>query len=284
MFENHTQRRKSKLPLVVSLIALVVVAAIVLFVPWPHTVKSTFTLEPASTTSVMAPRAGQLTEVKVKEGDVVKKGDVLATYDTAAAAALQQDLEAQLAELQKKADATGLTAALDRVKRAEEQPASPDDLDRAHEALTRLEQKPAVAELAAQLTSVQDSLTRAQAEQQETSIVAPASGTVAKLSATASASVTEGQALAIVEETERIKAVVSVPAGETVAPGQVMTLELPNAEKRRVRLEDGPADGKVEAVLENPTGELEVGTSGVARIEGQNRSILLGQQKTVSMR
>ena len=282
MFEQHTRRANSKTPLIAGVIALVVVAAIVLFVPWPHTVKSTFTIEPASTSAVMAPRAGQLAEVKVKSGDVVKKGDVLATYDTTEAVERQGALETQLAELQKQADAVGLTAAMDRVKRAEEQPASAADLDRAHEALTRLESKPQVAELAAQLTQAKDALTAVQEEQQQVNIIAPASGTVAELTAVPAGALTAGQSLAVIEETERVKAVVAVPAGETVKPGQVMTLELPNAEKRRVKVEDA-ADGKVEATLENPEGTLAVGTSGPVKIEGLNRSILLGEQK-LSMR
>lgn len=284
MFDNHLPRSRSKLPLFLALGVAVALAAVLMFLPWPHTIESTYTLEPASSVPVLAPRAGAVGAVLVKPGDVVTRGQVLAKFDVAAATETQTQLEEQLADLQKQADTAGLTAAMDRVKRAEEQPASVADLDRAHEALVRLESKPGVSDLSAQLKLANESLARVQEEQQMNTIVAANAGTIGTVSVKAGDALTNGQAVATVDETTKLKAVLSVPAGEPVKAGNVVTLDLADG-KRRLRIEDTDAEGKVITTIENPTGSLAVGSTGKAVIEGPQRSLLGGAPKdTVSMR
>jgi len=67
--------------LVASLAVVAAVAGGILFLPLPYEVHCVFTLQPASAEPVFAQVAGRLVEVRVRPGDVVKKGDLLARIE-----------------------------------------------------------------------------------------------------------------------------------------------------------------------------------------------------------
>ncbi len=151
-------------------------------------VYATATVEALDRVTVKAKLAGAVLELKVREGDVVKKGDLLAVIDTPALkfqlekgkadqwAASQQAAPAspQLAVIESQAKATEATLKNAREERdrlqklVESSAATQSDLDRANNNVTMLE-----AQLAAQ---------RAQAQSLKIDLMAKASGSKAAVS------------------------------------------------------------------------------------------------------
>jgi len=72
---------------------IVLLVALVLFVPFPYHVMSTFEIEPHKAAAVYVEVPGKLKEIRVKPGDVVAEGQVLAELES-------YDLDVKIADLQ----------------------------------------------------------------------------------------------------------------------------------------------------------------------------------------
>ncbi|MDP1823340.1 MAG: hypothetical protein Q8L48_08865 [Archangium sp.] len=291
MFTGEIQRSRSKRPLVIGIVTVVLVAGLVLIVPMPHTVPSTFVLAPISTVELAAPRDGTIAEISSSTGAIVAKGSIIARYDVAEAEKKLPDLEKQVASLEKqpaikpnpkaKAAVTraegALAAAEAAVKKAKGKKVAAAEKKRRAAAAALEKAKAAVGmskeELEQQLTAAQQALTAAKAQVASANIFAPASGVLTLIELEKGRAVVKDAKIAVVEDTSKLKAMVKVPAGEKVVKGQGVELVLPAAKKRV--LFDADAKGDVaEAEFDNAKGELTVGLRGEANIEGTQRSIV----------
>ena len=291
MFTGEIQRSRSKRPLVIGAIFVVLVAGLVAIVPMPHTVESTFVLAPLSTVELTAPRDGTIAEVTSTTGAVVAKGSTIAKYDVTEAETKVAELEKQVETLDKvtptkanpkaKAAVTKAEAALKAAQAAvEKAPAAKKaPLEKKQQAAAAVLEKAKAAvgltaeEKEAQLTAAKDALTAAKGLVASGTILAPAAGALTLIGLEKGRPVTAGAKLAVVEDTSKLKAMVKVPAGEPVTKGMGVELDLPKGKKRV--LFDADAKGDLaEAEFDNATGELSVGVRGSAHIEGAQRSII----------
>jgi multidrug resistance efflux pump len=298
MFTGEIQRSRSKRPLVIGLVFLVLVVGLVLIVPMPHTVESTFVLAPLSTVELTAPRDGTIAELTSTTGATVARGSIIARYDVAEAEKKVGELEHQLEALSKqtatkpnpkaKAAVTKAEAALKAADAAMEK-ATKAAKGKPAPALAAAEKKQKAAaatlekartavgltaeELEQQVTAKKESLAAAKAEVASGSLLAPASGVLTLVGLEKGRPVTTGAKLAMVEDISKLKALVKVPAGEAVLKGMGVELALPKGKKRV--LFDADAKGEVaEAEFDNASGELTVGIRGDAHIEGTQRSLV----------
>lgn len=297
MFTGEIRRARSKRPYYIALGFVVVVVAIVLLIPMPFTVKSTFELAPVTTVEVIAPRDGVIAEVPVARG-VVGRGSIIAKYDIAAAELQVPTLEKQIEQLEKPPVARPNPKVKANLKKAEAALKAADATLEKAKTAAKGKQTPALAtaqkkQLAAtaamekaraavglskeereqQLTAAKAALEAVKAELASVNIYAPDSGALTLTGLEKGKAVTKGEKLAVVADNTKLKAIVKVPAGETIKKGQGVELVLPRG-KWRV-LFDSDAKGDVaEAMFDNAKGELSVGLKGEANIEGTQRSIV----------
>lgn len=295
MFTGEIQRSRSKRPLVIGVIFVVVVVGLVLIVPMPYDVPSTFVLAPLSTVELTAPREGTIAEVTSTTGAVVAKGSIIAKYDVSDAEKRLPDLEKQVASLEKQpavkpnpkakaavAKAEGALkaadAALAKAKKKGKKPAIAAALKKQQAAAAALEKAQAAVglskeELEKQLAAAQQARDAAKAQVASATIFAPASGVLTLVDLEKGRAVAKDAKIAVVEDTSKLKAMVKVPPGEKVVKGQGVELVLPKGKKRVLFDADAKGD-TAEAEFDNAKGELTVGLRGDANIEGTQRSIV----------
>lgn len=300
MFTQEIKRSRSKRPLVIALVMVVVVGAMVLLVPFPRTVKSTFKLEPIATTDVVALRAGTIVEVVAAEGSRIERGATIAKYDTADAEKKLKDLEAQLEAAQKKLKAAGAKGnkaqaavtkaeaaakaaqlALEKAEKAAKGKKTPalaaaqKKADAAAAALKKAKDAagPSAADLEKEIASTNDAITALKAEIAAPTLVAPASGQLSGLTLKKGDAVEKDAKVARVDDTSKLKAVVKVPAGEPVTKGQQVELVLEGG-KKLLLFDADAAGGSASAEFQNAKGELKSGLEGEAEIAGEQRSLL----------
>lgn len=299
MFTGEIQRSRSKRPLVIGLLSFIVVVTVLLVVPMPHTVKSTFVLAPLNTVELTAPREGTIAEIAATTGSVVARGALIAKYDVSEAEQKLPELETQLAALQKQAPSkpnpktkalraraeTALEAAdaavakAKKVARGKKTPALAAAQKKQKAAAAAVEKANAATaglskeELEKQVTAAKEALASAKADVAAGRILAPASGVLTLIELEKGKPLAKDARIAVVEDVSKLKALVKVPAGEAVLKGQGVELVLPGGNKRV--LFDSDATGELaEAEFDNAKGEFTVGTRGEANIEGTQRSLV----------
>lgn len=299
MFTGEIQRARSKRPLVIGLISIIVVVGLVLLVPMPHTVKSTFVLAPLNTVELTAHREGTLGEIVSATGSVVVRGALIAKYDVSAAEQKIPELEKQLAALEKqkpskpnpkvkaaleKAEAAhkAAAAALARAKktaRGKKTPALAAAEKKWKTAVAAVEKASAAPaglsqeELEKQVTAAKEALAALKTEVATAPILSPAAGVLTLIELEPGKHLAKEAKIAVVEDVAKLKALVKVPAGEVVLKGQGVELLLTGGNKRV--LFDADAKGDVaEAEFDNAQGQFAVGARGEANIEGTQRSLV----------
>lgn len=300
MFTQEIKRSRSKRPLVIALISIAVIGAMVLLVPFPRAVKSTFKLEPVSSTELVAPRAGTIVEVTAADGSRVERGATIAKYDTADAEKKLKEIEAQLDAAQKKLKAgakaggkaqAALTkataadkaarAALEKAEKAAKGKKTPavaaaqKKADAAAAALQKAKDAagPSGPELEKAIASMNEQLTALKAELASPTLLASASGELSGLTLKKGDAVAANAKVGRIDDTTKLKAVVKVPAGEKVTKGQQVELLLDSG--RKLLLFDADAaDGVAAAEFQNAKGDLKNGLEGAAEIAGEQQSLL----------
>lgn len=298
MFTGEIQRSRSKRPLVIGVVFVVLVVGLLLVVPMPHTIESTYVLAPLSTVELTAPRDGTIAEITSTSGASVARGSIIAKYDVSEAEKKVAELGAQLEALSKQTatkpnprakaalakaegalqSAEGALAKATAAAKEEKTPALAAAEKKQQAAQAAVEKARAAVgltaeELEAQLSATRQALATAKAEVASGTILAPASGVLTLLSLEKGRAVTTGAKLAVVEDLSKLKALVKVPAGEPVLKGMAVELVLPNA-KKRVLFDTDAVGELAEAVFDNAKGELTVGVRGDAHIEGAQRSLV----------
>ncbi len=300
MFTGEIQRARSKRPLFIFLGFIALVGVLVLLVPMPRTVKSTFVLLPASTVELVAPRDGVIAELVSASGSTVGKGSIIAKYDVADAEKQVPELEKKLAALEQFKAAGGkptpkakaaLTkaegalkaseAALEKATKAAKGKTTPavtaaqKKHDAAQAALdtARAAVGPAPEQLEPELTAAQAALTSLKAEIAAAVVLAPGSGVLTLEGLDKGATLKAGARLGVVDDVSKLRAQVKVPAGEPIKKGQGVELVFPTSRKHV--LFGGEAKGDVaEGEIDNANGEFKAGTTGEADIEGEQRSVI----------
>lgn len=299
MFTQEIKRARSKRPLYIAIGFIALIVVIILIVPMPFTVKSTFELVPVTTVDVLAPRAGAIGEVTVASGGVVAKGAVIAKYDIAVAEQQLPSLEKEVEKLEALPPvARPNPKAKAAVTKAESALAAADLALQKATTAAKGKQTPALAtakkkqeaataalakaraaigltkeEREAQLTAAKGALQAAKAQVASVNVYAPASGVLTLAGLEQGKEVTKDAKVGLVEDTSKLKAIVKIPAGETIVKGQGVELVVPQG-KYRV-LFDADAKGDLaEAMFDNAKGELTSGLEGEANIEGTQRSIV----------
>lgn len=296
MFTGEIQRSRSKRPLVITLITIILIIGILLVVPLPYTVKSSFVLAPISTTELLAQRDGVIGEISATTGSVVAKGSLIAKYDVSELEKKLPELEAQLAALEKQKPSKPNPKAKAALSRAQAALKAADAaLAKAQKsakgkktpalAAAEKKQKAAAAavekatpglskeELEKKVSEAKAALAAAKAGIGSASILAPASGVLTLVELEKGKTVAKDAKLAIVEDTQKLKAVVKVPSGEAISKGMGVILVLPAGNKRV--LFDADAKGDIaEAEFDNAKGEFTVGARGDANIEAAERSLV----------
>lgn len=298
MFTGEIQRSKSKTPLYVGLGFALTVVLVVLLVPMPHPLDTTYALVPASVVDVVSPREGVVTEVLMTDGSMVARGTVLLKFDVTAAEKALPDAEAKLAALEEKRSGGGKVTPAQKAALAKAE----GGLKKAQAALekaTKSKKAPAIAAATKGVETAQAALDTARdavgpsGEQLETAIIeqqakvlalkgdiasgsltSPGSGLLT-LKLDKGAALTRDQKLGLVEEVSKLRAEVKVPEGEVVKKGMGLELEVGGA-KRRLTIDGPAAGGVVKLEVDNQKGELKAGTTGKAVIEGEQRSLLSG--------
>jgi multidrug efflux pump subunit AcrA (membrane-fusion protein) len=129
-------------------------------------------------------------------------------------------------------------------------------------------------ELEKKVAEARDAVAAAKASIASASIFAPASGVLTLIELEKGKTVARDAKLAVVEDVQKLKAVVKVPAGEALKKGMGVVLVLPSGNNKRV-LFDADATGDVaEAEFDNAKGEFIVGSRGDANIEAAERSLV----------
>lgn len=290
MFSAELERSRSKGPLVIGIVFVVLVVGIILLLPMPHTVKSTFVLVPTASATVTAPRDGVIAEIVATPGLAIARGSVIAKYDTTS-------LEKQLAELQAK------LAPLEQQKAAKPNPGAKAALPKAEAALTAataaVEKATGPAKAAAEkrklaaeealekarvaaitpeeagklLATTQESIAALKAQLADATLLAPGSGVLTLDALAKGTAVKTGEKLGVVEDVSKLKARVKAPADEPLKKGQAVELLLA-AGKRRVTFDADAKDGVADAEFDNSKNPLAAGLTGDAEIEGAQRSLL----------
>lgn len=301
MFTGEIQRSRSKKPFVLAFVVVAIIAAVVLFMPFPRTVKSTFTLVGATSTDVKAVRAGKVAEVVSASGKSVSAGDPLLKLEAG-------DAEKALTEAQSKLDALNKlkpAPAKDAAKSAQEVKKAEAALKVADKALEVARAKakgkpaPAVAkaekkqkaasaalekakskarlseaDLKAQLAEQEKAVAAAKAELDGCTLKAPASGVVAGLRVVKGAVLEKDAVVAKVEGAAKLKAVVEEPATQKLKKGMALELVLASGGRKKLLFDDDAKDGKAVAEFDNAKGEFEPGMGGTAEITGDDTNLL----------
>ncbi|PZR08079.1 MAG: hypothetical protein DI536_25950 [Archangium gephyra] len=274
--------------IVVALVLVLILGAVVLFVPLPRTVTSSFTLVPHAKVEVTAPREGAFSEVTA--AGMVNKGAVLATYDLAPLEARKQDIEKQIASLTKQLQAppnpnaaTNLVKAQAALKTAQtalakakgkKKVAAAKKVKAAEVAVEKAKAalpKPAF-ELEKPLQELNVVLESVNSQLAQPTIVAPVAGAFTP-AIEVGKTVTAGASVGAVEDSSKLKAVVKQPDGEVIKRGQVVTLVLPRG-KKRVAFDGDAKGGLAEAMFDNAKGDLKPGVTGTAELEGEPRAMV----------
>lgn len=302
MFTGEIRRARSKRPMVIGLIFVLVVVLVVLLVPMPRALPATFTLVPGSVTAVTAPRDGVVAEVITADGAMVARGTVIAKYDVSEAQKKSEELTRKIEALEERKASGGKvspaakaavtkaeaalkkeTAALEKATRAGKGKTTPamtaaqKKVDAAKAALEKaqLAAGPVGEALDKEIADQKAALEGVKTELTSASITSPRAG-ILFLKLEKGAALKGNDALGDVKETAKLLAEVKVPAGEDIAKGQAVEIALaPNNKKRLTFI--GPAKNDVaQAEFDNSKGEAKPGATGDATIEGQQRSILQG--------
>ena len=298
MFTGEIRRARSKRPLVIAVTFAVVVVAIVLLVPLPHPLPSTYTLLPAATLDVTAPRDAVVTEVSTADASQVGKGMVLAKFDVSDAEKRLPEAKALLADLEerkagkkkptaaqltavKKAEAARVAASV-AVEKLEKKGVTGAKLNGAKTKLELSEQAlekaklalgPAANQLDAALEAAKQDVATLEAQLAAPTLLASGSGLLELKGLTKGQHVKAGEVLAVIKDVAKLKAQVKVPAGEAIVKGQAVELTLEGSKKRFVF--EGPAMGDLAwAEVDNKAGAWRPGMSGEAVIDGTQRSLL----------
>ncbi|MET3389396.1 MULTISPECIES: efflux RND transporter periplasmic adaptor subunit [Variovorax] len=192
----------------------------------PHEVSLPATVEanPASTVNILPPLTGRLLELKVRLGDTVKRGQVLATMSS-------PDLAQAVADAQKARDALDLAQrALVRARGVNEAGSNAaKDVEAAQSAVAQQTAELRRSEARLRSLGADGSGTQAGQAGQVLKIVAPASGTVTALNAAAGSNLNDANAaLMTVSNLDSVWVTVNVPESVvgTVAPGQNVVVTL----------------------------------------------------------
>lgn len=300
MFTGEIQRSRSKTPFVVGAVLLLLVVGVVLFMPFPRTVKASFTLVGGTSTDVKAPKAGKVGELLAQSGKQVASGEALLAYDTTAAQDQVTALTAKLDALKKQKPAApkdvakakaavkkaqaALAAAEKAVEKARAQakgkstPALKKAEGKVKAAVLALEKakdkvRPGAAELKAQLAELEEQLEAAKAEAAPSTVVAPVGGVVAGLRVQKGAELEKDAVVAQVQGTEKLKAIVQEPAEQKLKKGMALELVLDSGRKKLIFDADAK-DGRAEAEFDNATGALQPGLAGTAEVTGDDSNLL----------
>ncbi|WP_445288023.1 efflux RND transporter periplasmic adaptor subunit [Variovorax atrisoli] len=192
----------------------------------PHEVSLPATVEanPASTVNILPPLTGRLLELKVRLGDTVKRGQVLATMSS-------PDLAQAVADAQKARDALDLAQrALVRARGVNEAGSNAaKDVEAAQSAVAQQTAELRRSEARLRSLGADGSGTQAGQAGQVLKIAAPASGTVTALNAAAGSNLNDANAaLMTVSNLDSVWVTVNVPESVvgTVAPGQNVVVTL----------------------------------------------------------
>ncbi|MBB3637622.1 efflux RND transporter periplasmic adaptor subunit [Variovorax atrisoli] len=192
----------------------------------PHEVSLPATVEanPASTVNILPPLTGRLLELKVRLGDTVRRGQVLATMSS-------PDLAQAVADAQKARDALDLAQrALVRARGVNEAGSNAaKDVEAAQSAVAQQTAELRRSEARLRSLGADGSGTQAGQAGQVLKIVAPASGTVTALNAAAGSNLNDANAaLMTVSNLDSVWVTVNVPESVvgTVAPGQNVVVTL----------------------------------------------------------
>lgn len=300
MFTGEIQRSRSKKPFVIGGVLLLVVAAVVLFMPFPRTVKSTFTLVGGTSTEVKAGKAGKVLEVVSASGKSVATGAPLLKLEGGDAEQRVTELTAKLDALSKTKPAPAREAAKSaaEVKKAEGALKAAEKALAAAEAKARGKKTPAVAkaekkvksasdaldkvkararpgeaELKAQTEETQKALDAAKAEAAAATITAPVPGFVAGLRLAKGADVAKDDVVALIEGSAKLKAIVEEPANQKLRKGMHVELLLDSGRKK-LELDEDAKNGKAVAAFDNAKGELQPGLGGAVEISGDDTNLL----------
>lgn len=291
--------------MVIGLIFVLVVVLIVLLVPMPRALPATYTMAAGSVAEVTAPRDGVVLEILSADGSLVAKGTVIAKYDNAELNKKSEDLTKTIEGLEERKAKGGKvspaakaaltkaeaalkkeTAALEKATKAGKGKTTPamtaaqKKVDAAQAALEKAQAAvgPTGEALDKELADRKAELDAVKAELSAGNIVSPGSGLLT-LKLDKGAAVKKDALLGDVQETTKLKAQVKVPPGEDITKGQAVELTVSPGNKRRLTF-SGPAKNDVaEAEFDNQKGELKLGATGEATIEGAQRSILQGMLK-----
>ena len=192
----------------------------------PHEVSLPATVEanPASTVNILPPLTGRLLELKVRLGDTVRRGQVLATMSS-------PDLAQAVADAQKARDALDLAQrALVRARGVNEAGSNATkDVEAAQSAVAQQTAELRRSEARLRSLGADGSGTQTGQAGQVLKIVAPASGTVTALNAAAGSNLNDANAaLMTVSNLDSVWVTVNVPESVvgTVAPGQNVVVTL----------------------------------------------------------
>lgn len=290
MFSAELERSRNKGPLVIGVVFVVLVVGIILLLPMPHTVKSTFVLVPTASATVTALRDGVIAEIVATPGLPIARGAVIAKFDTT-------ELEQKLAALQAK------VAPLEQQKAAKPNPKAKAELTKAEAALAKatatFEKATGAAKIAAAQPKLaaEEALERARAaalspdeagkllattqaeiatlktQLAEATLLAPGSGVLTLDALAKGATVKTGEKVGVVDDVSKLKARVKIPAEEVIKKGQAVELLLAGG-KRRVTFDGDAKDGVADAEFDNSKNPLAAGLTGDAEIEGAQRSLL----------
>lgn len=300
MFTGEIQRSRSKKPFVIGGVLLLVVVAVVLFMPFPRTVKSTFTLVGGTSTEVKAGKAGKVLEVISASGKSVATGAPLLKLEGGDADQRVTDLTAKLDALSKMKPAPAKEAAKStaEVKKAQAALTAAEKALAAAEAKAKGKKTPAVAkaekkvksasdaldkvkararpseaDLKAQTEETQKALDAAKAEVAAATITAPTAGFVAGLRLAKGAEVAENDVVALIESSSKLKAIVEEPANQKLRKGMQIELLLDSGRKK-LELDEDAKNGKAVAAFDNAKGELQPGLGGAVEISGDDTNLL----------
>lgn len=300
MFTGEIQRSRSKKPFVIGGLLLLLVVAVVLFMPFPRTVKSTFVLAGGTSTEVKAGRAGKVAEVVSASGKAVATGAPLLKLEGGDADARVTELTAKLDALAKAkpASAKEATKSAGDVKKAEGALKAAEKALESAQAKAKGKKTPAVAkaekkakaaadalekaksrvklseaDLKAQKDETEKALAAAKAEVDAATITAPVFGFVAGLRIAKGAEVAQNDVVALIEGTSKLKAIVEEPANQKLRKGMQIELLLDSGRKKLLIDEDAK-NGKGVAEFDNAKGDLQPGLGGAVEISGDDTNLL----------
>ncbi|MFT3835773.1 MAG: HlyD family secretion protein [Myxococcaceae bacterium] len=296
----------SRVPMFAGVGALAVLV-IVLLIPFPRQVHAKVTLLPISQADATAPHAGLLKDV-MAVGSWVRKGDVIAHYDTAPLEKRLKELDAQIAAADKKAKAPGplpkksqalKAAALKADALAKAAQADADKLaarlkGKSTPALVKAQNKAKLLKTAAdaaqktadaamptgpeqaksELVALNAEKEKLKGEIQAASVIAPSGGQMVTVPAQAGQPVAAGAVVARLSDTSSLIAVMQLPPAETknLKQGGSAEVKLPGFAKR-VKVEKVEAD-HAEVTLDNQKATLKLDAVGEAELDGESKSIL----------